>query len=76
MKAQPVMAEVNIHLQARAKAKNLIDQADELVGANQFFSRKPMTAPPLMRGRQYWTLHQTLSAQLGPNPLSYKHRTE
>jgi uncharacterized protein (DUF1778 family) len=35
MKAQPALAEVNIHLRARAQDKNLIDQAAELVGANR-----------------------------------------
>ncbi len=35
MKAQPSLAEVNIHLRARAQDKSLIDQAAELVGANR-----------------------------------------
>jgi uncharacterized protein (DUF1778 family) len=35
MKAQPALAEVNIHLRARAHDKSLIDQAAELVGANR-----------------------------------------
>jgi uncharacterized protein (DUF1778 family) len=35
MKEQPSLAEVNIHLRARAQDKELIDQAAELVGANR-----------------------------------------
>lgn len=35
MKAQHSLAEVNIHLRARAQDKNLIDRAAELVGANR-----------------------------------------
>lgn len=35
MKAQRSLAEVNIHLRARAQDKNLIDRAAELVGANR-----------------------------------------
>ena len=35
MKAQSSLAEVNIHLRARAQDKSLIDQAAELVGANR-----------------------------------------
>ena len=35
MKAQSALAEVNIHLRARAHDKSLIDQAAELVGANR-----------------------------------------
>jgi uncharacterized protein (DUF1778 family) len=35
MKEQSTIAEVNIHLRARAQDKNLIDRAAELVGANR-----------------------------------------
>ena len=35
MKSAPAIAEVNIHLRARAQDKSLIDQAAELVGANR-----------------------------------------
>lgn len=35
MKTQPVTAEVNIHLRARANDKLLIDQAAELLGSNR-----------------------------------------
>ena len=35
MKTQLAIAEVNIHLRARAQDRNLIDQAAELVGANR-----------------------------------------
>jgi uncharacterized protein (DUF1778 family) len=35
MANQLTIAEVNIHLRARAQDKNLIDQAAELVGANR-----------------------------------------
>jgi uncharacterized protein (DUF1778 family) len=35
MKEQPAIAEVNIHLRARAQDKDLIDQAAEIVGANR-----------------------------------------
>ncbi len=35
MSNQLSIAEVNIHLRARAQDKNLIDQAAELVGANR-----------------------------------------
>lgn len=35
MKSASALAEVNIHLRARAQDKSLIDQAAELVGANR-----------------------------------------
>lgn len=35
IKAQPAIAEVNIHLRARTRDRALIDQAAELVGANR-----------------------------------------
>ena len=35
MKTSAALAEVNIHLRARAQDKSLIDQAAELVGANR-----------------------------------------
>ncbi len=35
MKSSTAIAEVNIHLRARAQDKSLIDQAAELVGANR-----------------------------------------
>lgn len=35
MNDQSTVAEVNIHLRARARDRNLIDQAAELVGANR-----------------------------------------
>ena len=35
MKANPAIAEVNIHLRARTQDRKLIDQAAELVGANR-----------------------------------------
>jgi uncharacterized protein (DUF1778 family) len=35
MNDQTTLAEVNIHLRARARDRNLIDQAAELVGANR-----------------------------------------
>jgi uncharacterized protein (DUF1778 family) len=35
MKARSPLAEANIHLRARLRDRNLIDQAAELVGANQ-----------------------------------------
>ncbi len=35
MKSSPAVAEVNIHLRARAQDKSLIDQAAVLVGANR-----------------------------------------
>src|ERR1700733_12689378 len=35
MKQQSAIAEVNIHLRARAQDKDLIDQAAELVGSNR-----------------------------------------
>jgi uncharacterized protein (DUF1778 family) len=35
MRPQPSLAEINIHLRARAADKNLIDQAAELVGSNR-----------------------------------------
>ncbi len=35
MNSQPLLAEVNIHLRARAQDRNIIDQAAELVGANR-----------------------------------------
>jgi uncharacterized protein (DUF1778 family) len=35
MKIEPTTAEVNIHLRARARDREIIDQAAELVGANR-----------------------------------------
>ena len=35
MKAQPIIAEVNIHLRARTQDRTLIDQAAELSGTNR-----------------------------------------
>ena len=35
MKAQPTIAEVNIHLRARTQDRTLIDQAAELAGTNR-----------------------------------------
>lgn len=35
MKPEPQLAEVNIHLRARVRDRDLIDQAAELVGANR-----------------------------------------
>ncbi len=35
MRTEPSLAEVNIHLRARAEDKNIIDQAANLIGANR-----------------------------------------
>jgi uncharacterized protein (DUF1778 family) len=35
MRTEPSLAEINIHLRARAEDKNIIDQAANLIGANR-----------------------------------------
>ncbi len=35
MRTEPSLAEINIHLRARAEDKNIIDQAAGLIGANR-----------------------------------------
>ena len=35
MRTEPSLAEINIHLRARAEDKNIIDQAASLIGANR-----------------------------------------